>query len=168
MKRFELFSDIVDAHTCKTICAKIDHELREYEFDDYEKTRFKHDRLRDIVSKRLHSETGFLESFGLSGDFSLRNSWTCHKYLQGHSLRTHVDGSRNGSILSVLVYLNDDFSGGETLFKQSYLSPIVEASIDPRQGSVLVLRQNAWHSAQPVLSGVKYIARTDLLLKTSS
>lgn len=164
LNKFLFIPDAVSPNICKAMCSRIDHDLRDHDFDFYEKTRLKDEVLSKAVAERLKGETDLLETFGLSGEYTLRDFWTCHKYLPGHSLRSHVDGSRHGSVLSVLVYLNDDFSGGQTIFRQSFASPVVEASIEPLLGSILVLRQNAWHSAEEVLSGVKYIARTDIFV----
>ena len=52
--------------------------------------------------------------------------------------------------LSVLIYLNDDFEGGNTEFTFGY--------IEPKQGSCLVFPSNFLysHRASPVLSGYKY------------
>jgi len=84
------------------------------------------------------------------------------------------------SRLTVLMYLNDDFVGGETKFysPQAISSPI--ASVRPVAGSALLFPQgvgedaveyarNHWplHEGSPVLSGrPKYVIRSDVLFAT--
>jgi hypothetical protein len=93
------------------------------------------------------------------------------------------------SRLTVLMYLNDDFVGGETNFYQPASSPRAEsqgvgsqliASVRPVAGSVLVFPQGVgenaveyarkrWplHEGSPVLSGrPKYVIRSDILFAT--
>ena len=62
---------------------------------------------------------------------------------------------------SALVYLNDDFTGGETDF------PKVSTTIKPKSGKIVVwtnlnpdgsLDYNSLHAGLPVLTGTKYIA----------
>lgn len=89
------------------------------------------------------------------------------------------------SRLTVLIYLNDDFVGGETKFYQPLVErdstiPEVIASIRPVAGSVLVFPQAVteeavdyarkhWpvHEGSPVKSGrAKYVIRSDVLFAT--
>ena len=89
------------------------------------------------------------------------------------------------SRLTVLIYLNDDFSGGHTKFyapnSDSYEDSVI-ASIQPRAGSVLVFPQavteeaverarEIWplHEGSRVTSGnrAKYVIRTDVLFETT-
>ena len=88
------------------------------------------------------------------------------------------------SRLTVLLYLNDDFVGGETKFYQPNIPPTpssLMASVKPVAGSCLVFpqgvgedaveyaRQN-WplHEGSPVASGApKYVIRSDVLFATT-
>ena len=61
--------------------------------------------------------------------------------------------------LSFLYYLNDDFTGGETVFEEGY-------TVQPKTGSVLVFPPS-WqfpHAGLPVGQGTKYIMSTYLHL----
>ncbi|HSG70719.1 MAG TPA: hypothetical protein VLA12_09915, partial [Planctomycetaceae bacterium] len=59
-----------------------------------------------------------------------------------------------------LVYLNDDFEGGETNF---IVEP--EVSIKPETGMGLMFQHPLLHEGAEVTSGVKYVARTDLMYR---
>jgi len=85
----------------------------------------------------------------------------CVRYLSGEEFRPHFDADeellRNETLL---VYLNDDFVGGETVF------PEIQLHIAPCRGTAVrfpnlshegrVLPQ-ALHAGAPVLSGTKYV-----------
>ena len=93
-----------------------------------------------------------------------------------------VDSVQIVSRLTVLLYLNDDFVGGETKFYQESSSngqsePNLIASVRPKMGSCLVFPQGVgeaavdyarhhWplHEGAPVVSGSpKYVIRSDIL-----
>lgn len=81
------------------------------------------------------------------------------KYEVGDSFDKHIDVSDHASAkrwLAFLVYLNDDFEGGETKFyNQDYV-------VRPKKGHVLVFPP-LWlypHAGLPVTKGEKYILTT--------
>ena len=103
---------------------------------------------------------------------------------------TKEGGSCMGEIVSrltVLMYLNDDFSGGETNFfhpRSELDGDVLEllASVKPEQGSILVFPQavgedaveyarQRWplHEGSPVTGGSrpKYVIRSDVLFATT-
>jgi prolyl 4-hydroxylase len=89
---------------------------------------------------------------------------TVLRYRAGQQFRLHSDvlpQTRNQRVTTVLVYLNDDFTGGETVF------PDYDLSIRPRQGDAVIFRNTdaaahplatARHAGVPVTSGVKWLA----------
>jgi predicted 2-oxoglutarate/Fe(II)-dependent dioxygenase YbiX len=90
----------------------------------------------------------------------LNERFRYYRYTPGQSFKGHTDGAfrrSNGeeSKLTVLLYLNDDFTGGETAF-QTPVAP-------PRRGAALVFRHELFHEGRPVLSGRKYVMRTDVM-----
>ena len=56
-----------------------------------------------------------------------------------------------------MVYLNDDFAGGETEFVD------LRRTIVPRTGSALLFQHMLLHAGETVTSGVKYVLRSDVL-----
>ena len=76
----------------------------------------------------------------------------------GEQFDTHVDACNLESskrYLSMLFYLNDDFTGGETLF-------LPDREVKPKKGSVLVFPPT-WqypHAGLPLITGTKYIMST--------
>ncbi|KAL3941905.1 MAG: hypothetical protein SGARI_000440 [Bacillariaceae sp.] len=84
------------------------------------------------------------------------------------------DNSNNSnhikSYLTCLIYLNDDFEGGETRFylaSSSGDSGGVVRGIVPRTGSILLFPQgntaSLIHEGSLVSKGTKYVVRTDVL-----
>jgi hypothetical protein len=75
------------------------------------------------------------------------------KYEKGQFYKTHLDyGKENSRVLSVLLYLNEDYEGGETYF------PRQNIKIKGEQGDVLLFPSNYCypHSAEEILDGIKY------------
>jgi hypothetical protein len=63
------------------------------------------------------------------------------------------------SMLTLVFYLNDDFTGGETLF------PELGQSISPRRGRALLFQHRVLHEASMVTAGEKLVLRTDVLYR---
>lgn len=86
------------------------------------------------------------------------------RYQPGQEYRPHTDaipGLENQRIMTMLVYLNDDFEGGETSFPEAGLT------IRPKRGEGLLfmnvdengeLDPSVLHAGLPVQSGVKFLA----------
>lgn len=92
------------------------------------------------------------------------------RYKQGQFFHAHNDaafvrgpgdGERAGetSHVTVLVYLNQKFKGGQTTFRgrgRYY-------DVRPRTGSVLLFEHGILHEGKKVTQGKKYVVRTDLM-----
>jgi predicted 2-oxoglutarate/Fe(II)-dependent dioxygenase YbiX len=83
-----------------------------------------------------------------------------YRYEPGQYFAPHTDGSfrrQNGeeSRLTLLVYLNDDFEGGETAFSDDV--------VVPARGMALVFRHEFLHEGRAVVSGSKYVLRSDVM-----
>ena len=62
-----------------------------------------------------------------------------------------------------MVYLNHDFKGGKTLFLDN--NGYVKFSGIPKCGSAVVFTGETLHQAEPIISGSKYILRTEIIFK---
>ncbi|MCF6441823.1 2OG-Fe(II) oxygenase [Pseudoalteromonas luteoviolacea] len=84
-----------------------------------------------------------------------------YRYTPGQKFNMHKDGRQSVSggvtMMTLLVYLNDDYEGGCTQFRQSNLE--VHAAI----GKSLIFEHHLWHKGNEVLTGVKYVLRTDIV-----
>ena len=87
-----------------------------------------------------------------------------YKYEQSDFISAHYDSEErfsNGNIsnYTAILYLNEDFNGGETFF------PELEFSIKPKTGSLLLFEHHILHEAQVVNSGCKMIFRSNWLIE---
>jgi len=86
-------------------------------------------------------------------------------YKKGDSFKLHADAvyAREEGIrsaFSILIYLNDDFQGGETAF------PDLRRVVRPEAGTAIVFGHTHRHAGRPVLSdGVKYALHLFALYK---
>lgn len=82
-----------------------------------------------------------------------------YKYSPGQRFKMHKDGAwqENGfwSRLTLLIYLNDDVDGGATNFKT--------ITIKPQTGTLVLFKHKTWHEGTEVISGTKYVLRSDVL-----
>ncbi len=110
-------------------------------------------KVKDFVPDKI----GFYKAIGLNEMFRV------YKYSNGQRFKMHRDGSyerneQESSFLSFLIYLNDDFQGGETEFRKI-------ATVVPKKGMALVFMHHLRHEGKEVLSGTKYVLRTDIMYR---
>ncbi|CAF0841126.1 unnamed protein product [Rotaria sordida] len=84
------------------------------------------------------------------------------KHLDGTYYRN--DGSLERSYITIQLYLNEGFQGGETTFVHFWDSTKNVSSI-PRTGMVLVFQHDLLHEGAPLRKGRKYTVRTDVMYK---
>jgi predicted 2-oxoglutarate/Fe(II)-dependent dioxygenase YbiX len=83
-----------------------------------------------------------------------------YRYDPGERFAGHIDAPfrrANGeqSLLTFMVYLNADFDGGETTFR--------ELVVRPRTGMALLFRHDIFHEGAAVRRGRKYVQRSDIM-----
>ncbi len=99
------------------------------------------------------------------------------RYTPGQQFNIHQDGVHHRSpdwrsMLTFMIYLNDgsEFSGGDTLFYANGprsapdANPVV-ARVRPKLGSLILFDHGIWHAGETVISGTKYIMRSDVLFR---
>lgn len=85
-----------------------------------------------------------------------------YKYQAGQRFKKHTDQSyaRNeteASYYTFMIYLNDDYTGGETTFDKTV--------IRPKQGAALIFLHSLEHEGSEVTQGTKYVLRTDVMYR---
>ncbi len=105
------------------------------------------------------AQLGHSEALGLNELFRF------YRYQRGHQFRGHFDESyvRNeveASYFTFMVYLNDNFQGGDTTFRG--------LRIRPRQGMALIFLHSLFHEGSEVTQGVKYVLRSDVMYRTAT
>jgi len=74
------------------------------------------------------------------------------KYEKSGHLPAHSDQGISSRVLSTVIYLNDNYSGGEIEFKHS------QVKIKPKAGSIIFFPSNFLyvHEVYPITDGVRY------------
>jgi len=94
----------------------------------------------------------------------LNERFRFYRYKDGQQFKPHVDGSyrkspTEESKVTMLLYLNGDFEGGNTTL-------IMEGQeIEPKEGMMLLFAHKIMHCGRPVTAGTKYVLRTDVMYK---
>lgn len=124
-------------------------------FDDQALADLVLERVRDKVPTQINGRT-------LCG---ANERFRCYRYKPGMRFAPHEDGSFARSLVecsyySFLIFLNGDFEGGQTRF---YTEPPID--IQPRTGLGLLFQHRIVHEGVAVETGVKYVARSDLMYR---
>jgi hypothetical protein len=88
-----------------------------------------------------------------------------YRYEPGEQHTAHWDtvvelADNVASRITLVFYLNDGFTGGETEF------PELKKVITPKRGTALLFQHRVMHAALTPASGVKYVLRTDVLYRS--
>ncbi|RSK48766.1 2OG-Fe(II) oxygenase [Hymenobacter rigui] len=102
---------------------------------------------------------------GNSRAVGLNELFRFYRYQRGHQFKGHFDESyirseTEASYYTFMIYLNDNFQGGDTTFQKLH--------IQPRQGMALIFLHNLYHAGSEVTQGVKYVLRTDVMYRTQA
>ncbi|MCY0993159.1 2OG-Fe(II) oxygenase [Nannocystis sp. ILAH1] len=88
----------------------------------------------------------------------------CYRYDPGERFAPHFDSAcvradDERSLLTFMVYLNEDFTGGETHFLH------LEQTVVPHTGLGVLFQHRHLHEVRAVVTGRKYAVRCDILYK---
>lgn len=147
----------------------------------------------DIIWQRVaHFALQNLDIFQHKQPVGLNARFRFYRYREGDYFRAHTDGAWPGSrvvdgqlitnaysdrysLMTFLIFLNDDFEGGTTRFQVAQAeteSRDANLLVDVRvpKGGVLCFPHglhplHCVHSSEPVRKGIKYIIRTDMLFE---
>ncbi|MBT5231067.1 MAG: iron-regulated protein [Methylococcales bacterium] len=114
----------------------------------------------DIAEKLWHRVKNYLPHIPEWSLYSLNERLRFYRYQNGQRFRWHRDGSyvRNdheASLITLILYLNEDFSGGDTSFRFY--------DVKPKMGSALIFPHQIMHQGSAVTEGCKYVLRTDVM-----
>jgi hypothetical protein len=116
---------------------------------------------KDKLNKRINDimQTDILEFIKKTGfKPNYQDPWEIVRYTESQSIRWHCDSECDPCLISLFVYLNNDYSGGELEFRDF----LPGKKIKPEPGSLLAFPSGLSyiHKVNPIESGVKYILRT--------
>ena len=112
------------------------------------------DKYWQRLAAHLPTEVEGWTSLGLNEQFRF------YRYEAGQRFKSHIDGrfrrnEQEQSRITFMVYLNQDFEGGETAFR--------DLTIVPETGMALCFIHEQKHEGSPVTSGAKYVLRSDVM-----
>ncbi len=123
----------------------------------------------DLKHPTLHTDA-FTEGTWIEP--SCNDRWRLCKYKPSTFFKSHFDYGHhpcirtNRSMKTCMLYLNEDFEGGETIF---YFKTDKEGEevfkLKPKTGMCLIFNQKIWHEGATVTQGLKYFVRTDIHYK---
>ena len=121
-----------------------------------------------FISEIVKEEANY-EAIGLNSTFRF------YKYESNQRFKKHIDGrvrlEKNGqkqeSRITFMVYLSDDFEGGQTVFdyKNENSNKIEVVEIKPKTGTALCFVHEIKHEGMSVPKGTKYVLRSDIMFK---
>jgi prolyl 4-hydroxylase len=170
--RVERVDGLLTAEECAFLIELSEPRMRRATIFHESEQRFVEDPIRrsDRAGFPLVSEWPFVRAINLRIAAATDTDVACGEPLQilryapGQEYRPHFDaiaGMDNPRVQTALVWLNDDYSGGETRFEELGLSE------RGRRGDLLLFANTlpdgcpdmrTRHSGEPVASGVKYLA----------
>lgn len=118
----------------------------------------------DIYSRIKHV---FPEEFEGQKLFGVNLRLRFLKYHPGEYFKLHYDypyttpDGKMSTEMTVLLYLNEDYEGGSTMFYSDSEKKALE--FEANQGHVLIFEHGVLHEGRTVTKGVKYIVRLDIL-----
>ena len=131
--------------------------------DSAEKANMIWERIKDYVPgvwKNKHTVVGLNERLRFL------------KYGPGEYFAPHQDGryirpdGSEESFITVQLYLNEGFEGGNTTFMKRYTNG-ENVGVVPKTGRVLVFQHDIEHEGSLLLQGTKYAMRTDIMYTTT-
>jgi hypothetical protein len=129
-----------------------------------------------LVPQFQHNDLKYLRPFGFdnSGVWKPTRVNDCVKisrYPENTFFVKHRDNSfiycdDERSILSVVIYLNQNFQGGKTTFETQKISDTTETvAVTPKIGRALIFNHDHEHSGTEVASGEKYIMKLEVMFQ---
>lgn len=122
-------------------------------FKDYELAKEIWETLKQFAPRKV----GNSEAVGLNELFRFYR-YEPRQQFKKHRDMSYVRNAEEASYYTFMIYLNDAFTGGETLFNNGL-------AIKPRQGNALVFLHDLEHTGSEVTEGVKYVLRTDIMFR---
>ena len=113
-------------------------------------------RLHGAIDDALNHYSNALYPFAAKNVKAKEHASSLLRYNKSGFLPAHQDQGVSTRVLSVLLYLNDDYNGGEITFRQSGVT------IKPEAGSLVFFPSNFLyvHEVAPVVKGPRYALPT--------
>ncbi len=121
-----------------------------------------------FISEIVKEETQNYQAIELNSIFRF------YKYESNQRFKKHIDGRINlekegknyESRITFMIYLNEDFEGGQTVFDYKNQNNEIEViEIKPKTGTALCFVHEIKHEGKSVPKGTKYVLRSDIMFQ---
>jgi prolyl 4-hydroxylase len=144
------------------IIAKSENKIERPDFASYYREKFVNHGFANEMFKRITPYLPNDERF-----LGVNEVFRISKYDEGGEFKLHKDGFNQSSVgrsyLTLNIFLNDDFEGGETDFYMDDKQTL-RYSAKPKAGRGALFYSQQYHCGNKVLSGKKYLLRTDVMI----
>ena len=90
-----------------------------------------------------------------SSQYEIQQFLAVYKYEENDKHNSHTDdGTKENVRHGLVIYLNEDFDGGEVFY------PELDITYKPKARSMLIHRASIWHEVLPVKNGKRYVLTT--------
>ena len=118
------------------------------------------------LAQTLHKRLEPLLTQTIQQPIVLNTHFRFSKYLPGQYFDTHTDGVNQDekgrkSFMTINIFLNDNFEGGETDFLDNQKNLVLSAKPVPGRGAIF--DRLIYHRGNVVRGGFKYLIRTDIM-----
>lgn len=167
-KFLTVVNDLLSQDECQKFIKRFESETLQHvqsDFADYHRSLF----LDQELAARIYKE--ILPLIPATYQTTCANDhFRYSKYEPGGEFKIHRDGFNQNkyghrSIITVNIFLNDDFSGGCTDFYHDYEYDSPRLSVQPKVGRAAVFESQQYHCGCPVTAGYKHLLRTDIMAK---
>lgn len=124
---------------------------------------FEDAELADLMWSRLQEQCGTIKDGGATWKpCGVNERFRVYRYHPEQYFGMHTDhpfvrSVGEMSFITVLVNLNESYTGGETTF--------LSLPVGPRKGQAILFEHHLLHEGTPVETGVKYMLRTDVMYR---
>lgn len=155
--------DIFSQEQCEYIINKLDNNLELMErggITKYYRKVFKSNDISTYLTSKIVLPE-YINNFKVKG---FNDHIRFSKYIPGQEFDIHRDSIYTNkknyrSFLTLNIFLNDNFKGGETVF----LTP-KKITVKPKLGCGVLFYGQNYHKGNIVTEGFKYLLRTDVMI----
>lgn len=174
-KMIRVYDNFLSQEECKSLIAHFEEAQKEKKVKYIDRGIAEYFRLEEDSERMASNLWNRLEKT-LPKEYNgkpikcLNTHFRYSKYEPGMEFSIHRDGmnqDKNGyrSALTLNIFLNDDFKGGETDFFDDNKNLLLSAK--PSPGKAALFDTEVLHRGNKVLDGCKYLLRTDVMIDTS-
>ena len=166
-KQVFLLAELLTREECKTFIELLDEEDELVDvdrgFSKYKRNIMISETWAQIIWERVN----ILFHHSIRSRLYVNDHFRFSKYLPGQFFDVHTDGvnqdSKGGkSAMTINIFLNDSFQGGETDFLDKHKT--LNLSAKPAPGRAAIFDRQVYHRGNCVREGFKYLLRTDVMV----